>query len=205
MKAYLLNWEWDHLIDMTDDATLISYSDSENLRFVLTGISKDPLPNILYLQANFNVISKKTDFPIIDVGFPVLSKRMISILLKIKNFSHRVIETVMIDDTYFGQLFDEKGLLLSNVPINKEYSALQILEYTNAFDYENSDFKPLRSNPNMPGVIKRLILRRPNNGFPPIFKIIEKSSDLFLSEEPKDSLLENDIKGCVFTPIDVNY
>ena len=119
--------------------------------------------------------------------------------------------SIVIDEPFNNALlgvtedYDRSISAVGFIKTYKNNSSKSDATYTNAFDYENSDFKPLRSNPNMPGVIKRLILRRPNNGFPPIFKIIEKSSDLFLSEEAKDSLLENDIKGCVFTPIDVNY
>jgi hypothetical protein len=47
-------------------------------------------------------------------------------------------------------------------------------------------------------------LKKPINGFPPLFRLDESRSKLFISEEAKRALELSDIKGCIFEPIEVS-
>jgi hypothetical protein len=205
MKAFKLDWEYEHLLDMEEDASYIQTSDDdENLRFYINGIEPKETPSIIYFQANFNVISDESDYPIVDLGIPVVSKKMLKVLTDLKNFEFKEISTCMIDDTFSGKIFNEKKELLDNVPTNRKFITLQILSYTSCFDYDNSVFRPLRSNPDLPGIIKKMVLKEPDKGFPPIFRIKESSSKLFVSEEAKEALERADIKGCIFEEVEVS-
>ena len=201
MKVYELNWEFDHLFDMDEDCSVIAFEGLNNFRFQLGGIEVPTQKNEIILQGNFNVIPKNTDYPIVDIAIPLMSKRMI---LLIENNSHVLLNKVdvtIIDDTFLGELFDNTENLSSSIKKNNDYQFVQVLEYLQAFDYDSSVFKPLRSNPEKIGIINKLVLKEPAQGFPSIFRIAEKSSMLFVSDSTKKILETNGIKGCVFNEI----
>lgn len=194
MKVYELNWERSHLADESEDCSVIVFDGLEEFRFQLGGIEKYSSNNRIILQGNFNVIPDKTDFPVVDLGLPLMSKNMLSIIEEDYPVFNKV-DTVIVDDAYLKSLFDEKGELLENVPKNIDYKFFQILSYTDVFDRSHSLFKPMRSNPEKIGIINKLVLREPKDGFPAIFRIEEKPSMLFISEETKNKFEHNKIKG----------
>jgi|GEM_PF-1137364 len=202
-KVYELKLKYDHLVDMDYDAFVLPFKNIEDFRFNIGGIEKVTINQPLYLIGNLTVMPEKTDYPIIDIGISVMSNNMISILESQSQLNLNKIPVKTLDDTYLGKRFDWRGNLKNDILNNDAYSILQILEYSESFDYENSVFRPLRSNPNMPGVIKKLVLKEPKDGFSSIFKIKEKSSKLFISAQAKEALEANDIKGCVFEEVEV--
>lgn len=202
MKVYELNWERSHLVDENEDCSVVIFDGLEEFRFQLGGIQKYSTRNDIILQGNFNVIPAKTDFPVVDIGVPLMSNKMLSILEADKTLSYNKIDAVIVDDTYLDSLFDREGKLIENVPKNIEYKFFQVLNYTDAFDKTHSTFKPMRSNPEKIGIINKLVLREPKNGFPAIFRIEEKPSILFINEATKNKFEHNKIIGCSFKEID---
>lgn len=203
MKVYELKLKYDHLVDMEYDAFVMRFENIEDFRFNIGGIEKVIPNHPIYLVGNLRIMPEKTDYPIIDIGISVMSNKMISVLESQKELKINKILVKTIDDTYLDGYFDNKGDLKQDVPQNNDYSIIQILEYSELFDYENSIFKPLRSNPNMPGIIRKLVIKEPEKGFSPIFKIKEKSSKLFVSDKAKEALEANNIKGCIFEEVEV--
>jgi hypothetical protein len=202
MKVYELNWERGHLVDENDDCSVVPFNGLEEFRFQLGGVQKYSTSNKVILQGNFNIIPEKSDFPVVDIGVPLMSNRMLSILEADKTLLFNKVDSVIVDDTYLESLFDDEGRLIENVPKNIEYKFFQVLNYTDAFDRSHSLLKPMRSNPEKIGIINKLVLREPNNGFPAIFRIEEKPSMLFINEITKNKFEHSKIKGCSLREID---
>ncbi|WP_158729633.1 MULTISPECIES: imm11 family protein [unclassified Flavobacterium] len=201
MKVYELNWEFDHLLDMDEDCSVIPFEGLDDFRFQISGLDVFTLKNEIILQGNFNVIPKNTDYPIVDIAVPLMSKKMVLLIEHHNQFEMNKVDTTIIDDTFLGVIFDKEGNLNSNIKKNNDYQFVQVLEYIKAFDYDSSIFKPLRSNPEKIGIINKLVLKEPIHGFPSIFRIAEKPSMLFVSDFTKKSLESNGIKGCVFNEV----
>ena len=185
MKVYELNWEFDHLLDMNEDCSVVPFEGLENFRFQLGGIDVFTPPNGIVLQGNFKVIPQNTDYPIVDIAIPLMSKKMILLIEHNSQVRLNKVDATIIDDTFLGEIYDKAGNLSRDVKKNNEYQFVQILEYVQAFDYDSSIFKPLRSNPEKVGVINKLVFKEPIQGFPSIFRIAEKPSMLFVSDSTK--------------------
>jgi hypothetical protein len=69
MKERIFKLERDrsHLLDMDFDASLIPFPEQESIGYTMDGVDNVPLPSILCFRANFNVVPKKTDYPIVDL------------------------------------------------------------------------------------------------------------------------------------------
>jgi hypothetical protein len=133
----------------------------------------------------------KTDFPRNIPGLPIISKQMLEILLSVDNFPHRAIPTRIFpyDLRYTGDTGEHWDL--EDLPIelcNQDYVAVQLLEYTNATDYDRSTFRTHPAFPDEPPVIDRLVLHRPSEGFPPLFRVDSSPSKLFISPSAKTAL-----------------
>lgn len=204
MKIYELNWERSHLVDENEDCSVVVFDGLEEFRFQLGGIQKYSSINRIILQGNFNIIPDKTDFPVVDLGLPLMSNKMLSILEEGYDKVFNKVDAVIVDDTYLGSLFDEKGQLIENVSKNIDYKFFQILSYADVFDRDQSLFKPMRSNPEKIGIINKLVLREPPNGFPAIFRIEEKPSMLFINESTKNKFEHYKIKGYSLKEIDTS-
>lgn len=202
MKVYELNWERSHLIDENEDCSVVVFDGLEEFRFQLGGVKKYSTSDKIILQGNFNIIPNKTDFPVVDLGLPLMSNKMLSILEEDSHLVFNKIDTVIVDDTYLESLFDKKGQLIENLPKNIDYKFFQVLNYTDVFDRNHSVFKPMRSNPEKIGIINKLVLREPRNGFPAIFRIEEKPSILFINETIKNKFEQSKIKGYSLKDID---
>jgi hypothetical protein len=205
MKTFLLKHDSDHLIDMTHDVSLIPFDNSDSIKYELLSDKKVEIKqNPLYFMANFNILNLSWDYPIIDWNVEIMSNRMIDVLKSVGVFNYEVFETEMIDDTFFEDKFDSSGHLLSNVPSLNNYRLIQLLDFLKIFDFEKSIYKPLRSNPEFPGIVKKLVLKEPKNGFPPIFRVLEKPASVFVSSIAKEALEAAHIKGCVFEPVETS-
>jgi len=207
MKVYKLLEDNYHLLDseMDFDATSEPFNGRNTIGYDMKVAEDFVMPKEIYFRANLNIIPAHTDFPVTDLRFPIFSNRMIDIIESIKPFSKKLLPTIMIDDTYLDDYKDEYGEFKENVRINTSYFGVQFLERIgDCFNYEKSVYSPLISKPEFPGIIKKMVLKIPNMGFPSIFRIKEKPSMIFISQETKDALERNDIKGCVFEEVEVS-
>ena len=203
-KLYKLLHEYEHLIDMDFDASSEPFIGIDTIGYDMMNTESFNMPKEIYLRANFNVIPNNTDYPITDLTFPIISKKMIDILLSVKKINIKYFQTIMIDDTFLDDYLDENGKLNQNIPLNTSFFAIQFLQVEDVFDYSTSIFKPMRSNPELLGIIKKMVLKEPENGFPPLFKIKESLPNIFVSQEAKEALEEQNIKGCIFEEVEVS-
>ena len=200
-KIYTLNWEYSHSGDSERDAFHIPFENSDKSSTIfLNPRYKDKLPNRILFRANFNIIPD-FDYPLTDLYVPILSDKMILLLTEIGHFKAIFTNVIMIDDTYLDEIYDERGGLKPELETISNYKALTIFNREKCFDFENSVYKPSELNPNVPGYVKKLVLK-PSENLPPIFRIKELPSELFITEKAKLSLELNNIKGCVFEEIE---
>ena len=139
------------------------------------------------------------DYILTDPDLPVMSKRMLSILESVKDFPHQTIP-VRIEDTVSVTRADGKSQPSGKV--NTDYVAVQLLKHLDIFDREKSIYEPNFLNPNKVGRVEKLVLKVLEKRLPPIFRIKDKPTYLYVSPEAKTALEEAGITGIRFVPID---
>ena len=127
-----------------------------------------------------------TDYPYIKENWPIMSRKMLDILLAVGDFPHQVIPVVM------RNVFDDP-------PIEEfhNFVAVQLLEHLDAFDWDKSVYtlKKGRSGITYASSVKKLVLREPEGGFPPLFRIDQVETRLFVSRNAKIALEAANIQG----------
>jgi hypothetical protein len=194
-KNYILNWDSSHFVDLDADAWLVKFPGYENIQLAL--LREYNLPERIEFDAIFDVI-QRSDFPINDVGWSIMSQKMLDILLSIGSFPHRVIPLVMVDCEVIG---------LGGQRSEKEdhrFIAVQLLEHLDVFDWENSVYEPHPRLPNRVYSIDKLVLKRTNDNYSPLFRLSAYPSKLFVSGKARMALEQAGIKGVVFEEIE-NY
>lgn len=197
--AFKLNWDFNHSEDPGKDAFCWNKQKYLDLAGDMYSTTREiSLPKTIYFQANLDLIPRY-DYPLTDLRIPILSKKMLSTLINVKEFEFRSTPIVMIDFRYLDYPFDSKEQLKSDVQRNYDYVAIQIMEYSDCFDYKNSVFEMFLSRVSY---ISKLVLKCPIEGFPPVF-ILKECPFIFVSKDAKEALEANGIKGCVFEPVEV--
>ncbi len=72
--AYIMGWEYDHLVDMETDADLQPFPGIENIAGWL-GESETSVPEHIYFDAAFDSL-EKIDYPVNDQDWPIMSQRV---------------------------------------------------------------------------------------------------------------------------------
>ena len=140
------------------------------------------------------------DYIVTNPDIPVMSKRMLSALESVRDFPHQTIP-VKIEDTVL--IIDEDGNFQPSGKVNTDYVAVQLLEQLDIFDREKSTYKPSVVNPDKVGFVNKLVLKVPPQGLPPIFRIKDNRTYLYVSPEAKIALEEAGITGIRF--VDINF
>ncbi|NMM50767.1 Imm43 family immunity protein [Marinigracilibium pacificum] len=200
-KVYKLNWGFNHSGDSEKDAFHIPFKNNMEFSADMMSVREFELPERLYLQANFRII-ENIDYPLTDLNIQIISKRILDIINELGGIKHRQVPITMIDDTFLDELFDKQGELKPNVPTNNDFVGIQLMEYTDVFDYDKSEYEEDFILP--VGHISKLILKKPKYGFPPIFKLKECSSEVFISEQTYNRMKNENIRGFDFEEIEVS-
>ncbi|MTI30877.1 hypothetical protein [Xanthovirga aplysinae] len=200
-KVYKLTHDYNHSGDPERDAFHFPFEHANKASIMFINPKyRERLPDKIYFQANFSLIPEY-DYPLTDLRIPVMSLKMLSVLKSLGEFEHLEVPVEMIDDAY---PVEDVESLQEEVPVIKTYIALMLMSRENVFDYKTSIFEPSSFDPSKPGIIEKLVLHKPKNGFAPIFRIDEAPDILFVSQTAKESLEVNGIKGCVFKPVEVS-
>lgn len=205
MKVYSLKLDTLRQGDPAYDAIVIPNENSNKYShyFINPNLySIDKLPSKINYLANFSYV-ESYDFLFNDTGLLLVSQKVLSLIKDYSSIKCTAVPVLLIDDTYLEDKFNNCGELLSDVPVNKEFYALRFEELKSYFDFENSDFRPSRFDPEIPGRIRKLVLREPAEGFPEIFRTKEKASEIFVLESFKNKIEEASIKGCLFDEVEV--
>jgi hypothetical protein len=152
----------------------------------------------IFLEIYNPTLRRVTDYPYNREGWPIMSKRMLEALLSVREFPHQVIPITMVNLEF--QDFDEQGnKLLSRTEIH-DYVAVQLLEHQDVFDWEQSVYERDPDRPTMLDSCRRVVLRVPPNGLPPLFRIATVPLDtrLYVSPEGRAALEAAGIRGVSF-------
>ena len=140
---------------------------------------------------------EEIDYLHTEPRLPVMSKRMLSVLKSVKNFSHQTIQVAIEDmEMAKGSLTEPSG------KINSNYVALQLLEQLDILDRDKSVYDTESDNSDEIESIDELVLKVPEEGLPPIFRITDDPVSLYISPEAKTALEEAGVTGIRFVPID---
>ena len=206
-QAYELNQNLDRIEDYppewieewgTVDAKVIGeLADWENLNLIFTD------PELINSINEIKMEGSLCDFEEIDYLYtkpdlPVMSKRMLSVLRSVRDFPHQAIPIAIEDNEVAEDSMTERS-----GKVNTEYVAVQLLEQLDIFDKEKSDYDADDDDPDEIEYINKLVLRVPESGLPPIFRIKENSIYLYVSPEAKTALEEAGITGVRF--VDINF
>ena len=189
--------EWVEEWGIVDAKVIGKLAERENLDLVFTN------PESINSFDEINMEGSLCDFEGIDYIYtkpdlPVMSGRMLSVLRSVQNFPHQIIP-IAIEDTEVA----EDSLTERSGKINTDYVAVQLLEQLDIFDREKSVYRPSSISSHGVGRIRRLVLKVTPQGLPPIFRIIENSTYLYVSPEAKTALEEAGITGIRF--VDINF
>jgi hypothetical protein len=143
-----------------------------------------------------------TDYPYIpEVSYwPIISRRMLDVLLSVGDFPHQVIPVVFrsIDRPEYS----EEEWLAKSLVRNHDYIILHLLELSDVFDMERSEYNTERgvADPEMVLLtnIYNIVLKEPEGGFPPIFRIKGDELPWYVSAKAKQALEDAGIQGLDF-------
>lgn len=196
--AFFLQNIMQDLGDLEHDADLVEYPKSNEVSFVSTRPLL--LPNVIYFEAAYHVIAHK-DYIFNNVHWPIVSKKMLGVLTSIGDFEHRAVPIVMLDDSVKPEeRFDTQGKPKSGVA-NEDFVILQLLEYSDVLDRDQSIFEKHWLDENLVTDVKKVVLKEPAEGLPPIFRIDSYFTRLFISRAAKEALESAGCKGYATLPI----
>lgn len=202
-RIYVLNWDYTHSQDMERDAYHIPFPDSNKSSIIfLSDKYLNKLPKHIYFRSNLSILND-IDFPLNDLKIPVVSQKMMNILNGCGVFRSITTPVSMLDDTYLDNPFDQNGTLKITVQKNERFLVLTLPDREDCFDQIKSIYEPSELNPSIPGFINTLVLIQ-SVSLPPIFRIKEAPSKLFVTEKTKEALELNNVKGCVFEEVETS-
>ncbi len=187
------------------DAYLIEFPDSDQVRF--WNAQPLNLPEPIEFDAQTDVLGSIDYFTTVPT-WPVISRRMLDVLLSVREFPHQVIPLVMHEIPVLSEEVEMAGgPFIRTGKVNHNYVAVQLLEHLDVFDYENSVYE---FHPRVPGrvestSIEKLVLIEPKNGFPPLFRISVDRTVLHVSAEARAALEAADIRGLRFPRLRGSY
>jgi hypothetical protein len=193
-EAYRLDWDITHLGtgEIEEDAWLSNYPNYPGVNGLILN-HPSGLPERIEFEAIGSMLAK-TDYPYTDVRWPIMSQRMLDVLLSVGSFPHSAYPVVMIDVEW-----DAKAKKLSFPRTeNHNYVAIHLTKYLDAFDFENSVYERSTINPDVVKNIRWISLRETDTGFPPLFAVEPASTKLFVSAEARTALEAADIQGIEF-------
>lgn len=191
---YQLDWNISHKSpDLSHDAKIVPFFKWEE-SVVLSAVTPYVFPSSIEFDAFFFHLIGKLDYPFNNLNWPIMSKRMLQVLLDVGNFAHRVIPLTMINCE--GKVTPDKKITHSGEK-NYDFVAVQLLEHHNFFNAENSIYTPHPRLPQRAKKIEKLAVALPDL-LPPLFRLSVYPPALFLSEDAKESLETAGITGVEF-------
>jgi hypothetical protein len=141
---------------------------------------------------------QKIDYPYSEYGssWPIMSKRMLEVLLSVRDFPH---QTIAIDIEDRGLISGATGWERSGIH-NHNFVIVQLLEQLDIFDWEQSVYEPdtISSSSFTVGEINKMVLKEPETGFPPLFRVTINSTRLYVSAAARAALEAAGIGGVKF-------
>lgn len=195
--AYELIPDPTHLGDVEYEAALVRFR-GWDLCAGLIPKEELSLPDPVYFEADLATV-ESVDFPINDVCWPIVSTRLLSALKEAGDFSYRSIPVVLIERAVAeDERFDEQGRPQSGVA-REGFSAIQISEFSDAFDWDRSRYEADDELPDEVYRIQRLVLKA--GPLPPLFRLAARPRPLMVSAEGRAALERAGVRGVSFVPL----
>jgi hypothetical protein len=194
--AFALDVDAAHLGDDETDAKLVKF-DGWELITRLMDDRPDKVPSRFYFAANLRAV-RNLDYPANDQGWPIMSRRMRDALAGAGAFEHRAVPVVMLDQAA-AQKFDATGNPRPGVALHG-FSAIHLLRYSDAFDWERSEYEPHRRIAGRISLARRLVLK--DVPLPPLFRLAALPNLLLVSTAGRDALVGAGIRGLRFKPVE---
>lgn len=191
-QVYELDYDVSHLVgDIEYDAWLVS-PECRYLNFNAPKVLCPPE------RIEFETVGEylfATDYPYTRPSWPIMSKRMLETLLSVGEFPHQVIPVVMLDT----QLHDFQKIGAPPEEIH-DFVAVQLLEHLDVLDWERS---MCERHPTIPNTVEalsmqKLVLKEPEGGFPPLFRIASYRTQLYVSAFSRAALEKAGLKRLFF-------
>jgi hypothetical protein len=145
-------------------------------------------------------ILQEIDYPCCEdgIGWPIMSKRMLEVLLSVRDFPHQTIAIDIKDATQVADV--ERGIGLKDSGIhNHNFVIVQLLEQLDIFDWEQSVYEPSKISSYGVGKVKKMVLKEPETGFPPLFRVTTDATKLYVSAAARAALEAAGIGGVKFS------
>jgi hypothetical protein len=199
-QAYELTQDVDHLNKLSHDydAYIVEWPEYLDYGLKFKQPNDFEYPNQRIEFYGYESCLSLTEYPFNDVSWPIMSRRMLNTLLKVREFPHRTWDIPFVgvpDNTPVKKL--EKGLG-GGISHDNEFIAVQLLEQLDIFDWEESVYKEAFVSPGRVRSIRELALHMPEDGLPPIFRLKVNSVPLYVSPEGRAALEAAKIKGIRF-------
>lgn len=148
----------------------------------------DELPRPIQFYAVSDAV-QYTDYPCNDIHWPIMSKRMLEVLLRVKEFPHRAYPIEVVD-IGLGPIGDT------------DFVAVQLTTRQDYFDWEGSTYDRRTRDGNGAIGLTAFALNLPEEGAPPLFRLSAAPAYLFISDEARQALREAEIRGTRYLPLD---
>lgn len=146
------------------------------------------VPDPIVYRVGSRRVHMLTDYPSTFGLEPVFTRRMLDALLIVKPFGYRL---------YPLEIRCHGHPLLPPSP-ELTFWLVQLTEHFDGFDADRSDWEPWDWNPSFTEELYRLELKIPPEGLPPIFRIPQQPTTLFVSAEGREAMLAAGIRGVGF-------
>jgi hypothetical protein len=199
-QAYELHPDAIHIADTTReyDAYIVEWPEYREYTLNFKNINNFDYPSHDVEFNGYESSLSDTDYPYNDVNWPIMSKRMLNTLLSVKEFPHQTWDVPFVGfPDNAPELMLREGLR-GGVRHDNEFVAVQLLAHEDIFDWENSTYKTYTAMPDRIMSIRKLVLKVPEEGLPPIFRLKVSPVQLYVSPEGRAALEAANIKGIRF-------
>jgi hypothetical protein len=156
----------------------------------------------LEMTTDFELL-QQTDYPSNSEQWPIVSKRMLDVLLSVREFKYQTLSIALINRGFRRDPQTNEWIVANpdSTEQNHEYVILHLLEHIDVFDWERSEYEMHPKIDNWAKNLGQLVLKEPENGYPPIFRTSPIARKWFISAEAREALEVAGIKGLKFQRI----
>jgi hypothetical protein len=205
-ETYRLTCDLDHLPtwdvpqdDVLYDIWLIPFPNAPGWLASFLPPAQIHMPERIEFQGIFDFIDR-TDYPYNDVDWPIMSKRMLEVLISAGDFAHKAYPIVITNA--------EEGEEREYDSERYDYVVIKLLESLDVFDWENSVYHRDPESPKSLSCndMEKIVLKKPESGFPALFSIAYPlSGRLYISAKAKQALDTAGIRGIDYRPSESPY
>ncbi len=183
---------------MTYDVSLVRSAGVDPDRWFLWQTRIFDVREPLEFVANIEALRGR-DLPVPEPStWPVMSRRMLDVLISVGSFARRAIRCVVIDDKVMpADRYDDRGLRRDVT--DDRFVVLHLTEHVrDAFPWDRSEYERDDRDPAQVLAVPKLVLR--DVPLPPVFRLAPYPRVLFVSAAAKVALEVAKVVGAHFVP-----